>query len=378
MKVEVLIYVYLAICVGMILFNITSAILARFRERKLLRASRGFQDRIMEELEHCEEQTGVSEDHKAYLTRKLKHIGNMRAFDLCLEQVYQDDPERIRQYLRDISSVFVSLAISYGKKDDIEAAYFPYIIKKYRVLTGRPFDAMLDLLYTLLHEPSIYCRENAMQAIYSVGEADCVVKALKTVDSQPNFYHAKLLTDGLLNYDGDRKRLSEALWAEFESFSLHMQLALLNYFRFSSGDHCERMLALLADESRDDEIRFSCIRYFGKYRYDPAYEILLSCADIRRETRWEYAAIASSALSAYPSDRTVEVLKANLYHRNWYIRYNASQSLVDLGLTYLDLIDIVEGEDRFASEILRYRFHMRDIIEEEREEKEEGKMSTVC
>ena len=72
------------------------------------------------------------------------------------------------------------------------------------------------------------------------------------------------------------------------------------------------------------------------------------------------------------------MLKANLYHRNWYIRYNASQSLVDLGLTYLDLIDIVEGEDRFASEILRYRFHMRDIIEEEREEKEEGKMSTVC
>lgn len=370
MKVETMIYAYLAICIGMILFNITSAVLSRSREKKILRASRGFQERMLEELKGGEEAQGVSEAHKAYLTRKLKRIGNLRAFDLCLEQVHETDPERVQSYLHHVSSVFAALAAEYGKKDDIEAAYFPYIIKKYRLVAGRPFDALLDLLYALLREPSIYCRENAMQAIYSVGEAACVVKALKIVDGQPSFYHTKLLTDGLLTFDGSRERLGQALWEAFEEFSVPMQLVLLNYFRFSSGDHCQRMLTLMTDESRDDEIQFACIRYFGKYRYDPAYEYLLEYADATRMPRWEYAAIASSALAAYPSDRTVEALKANLYHRNWYIRFNASQSLVDLGLTYLDLIDIVEGEDRFASEILRYRFHMRDIIEDEREEKE--------
>ncbi len=378
MEVEKLIYVYLAICVGMIFFNITSALLARSREKQLLKASRGFEQRIQEELERCAELGEVSQSHMAYLARKLNHVGNMRAFDLCLEQIYETDPDRVRDYLHHISGVFVSLAIRYSKKDDIEAAYLPYIVKKYRMLAGRPFDAVLDLLYALLHEPSVYCRENAMQAIYSVGDPDCVVKALMLLDTQPNFYSEKLLTDGLLNFDGNRDALSEALWANFETFSLHMQLVVLNYFRFSSGAHCARMLPLMADESRNQEIHFSCIRYFGKYRYTPAYEQLLEYADCRRETRWEYAAIASSALSTYPCDQTVEILKANLHHPNWYIRFNASQSLVNMGLTYLDLIDIVEGKDRFASEILRYRFNLRDLIEEERAKNEEKEMSEVC
>ena len=372
MKIEVMIYVYLAICVGMILFNIVSAVLSRSREKSLLKTSRGFEERILEELTHCEECGDVSDEHQAYLTKKLRHMGNMRAFDIALEREYANNPELVKKYLSCLSCVFVSLAIRNGGKDDIEAAYFPYIIKKYRILHGRPFDAMLDVMYLLLHKPSIYCRENAMQAIYTVGEPACVIKALKIADDQPRFYHNKLLTDGLLNFEGSTEKLSEALWENFEEFSSHMQMIVLNYFRFSSGDHCEKILRLMIDESRDDEIRFTCIRYFGKYRFDRAYPYLLRYADGKTDARWEYAAIASSVLCLYPSDETVEVLKSNLYNHNWYIRFNASQSLERMGLTYLDLIDIVEGKDRFASEILRYRFNVRDIMEEEKE------MSAVC
>lgn len=74
------------------------------------------------------------------------------------------------------------------------------------------------------------------------------------------------------------------------------------------------------------------------------------------------------ALALYPGEQTVKTLKKNLGNRNWYIRYNSSASLEKLGMTYLDLIDIIEGNDRYASEILRYRFDIRNVIEEEREE----------
>ena len=372
MKIEIMIYVYLAICVGMIFFNIVSAVLSRLRDKRISKISKRFNTRILKELEHLEQSGNIHNSHKKYLSKKLKRIGNMRSFDIMLEREYTENPVLVQKYLHSLNGVFVSLAISYCKKEAMEAAFFPYIIKKYRILQGHSFDSMTDMLYSLLTEPSIYCRENAMQAIYTTGDTDCVLKALKIIDNPGRFYHDKLITDGLMNFDGSFSKLNTALWEAFEEFSVQMQLALLNYFRFIPDDHRDRMMKLLIDKNRDDEIRFACIRYFGKYRFDEAYQYLLEYADCRNDARWEYCAIASSALSTYPCQKTVERLKANLYHPNWYIRFNSSQSLEKMGLTYMDLIDIVEGNDRYASEILRYRFDIRDMIDEER------RAVTVC
>ncbi len=369
MKVEVMIYVYLAICVGMIVFNIVNAVMSRRRDKKIIRVSRGFENRLLDELKWLEENGEVHDSHKKYMTRSLKRIGNMRAFDIALEREYTGDPELIKKYLHSIDSVFVALAIKYCRNDTIEAAYFPYIIRKYRILAGRPFDAMIDMLYYFLHSPSIYCRENAMQAIYTVGECSCVIKALKIIDSGDKFYHTKLLTDGLLKFEGNLQKLNASLWSAFEEFSTKMKVTLLNYFRFSSGDHCENVFRLMTDEAQNDEIKFSCIRYFGKYHWEAAYEYLLKAADGRNDIRWEYSAIASAALGSYASPKTIEVLKSNLHNRNWYIRFNSSQSLERMGMTYLDLIDIAEGDDRYAAEIIRYRLDIRDIIEKENEDR---------
>lgn len=372
MKIEILLYVYLAVCAGMILFNIVSAVLSRLRDKRISKINKHFNEKILNELGYLAQNGDIHNIHKRYLSKKLKRIGNMRSFDIILESEYTKNTELVKKYLHSLNGVFVSLAISYCKKEAIEAAFFPYIIKKYRILQGHSFDSMTDMLYVLLTEPSIYCRENAMQAIYTTGDTDCVLKALKIIDNPNRFYHEKLIADGLMNFDGGFLKLNTALWEAFEEFSVQMQVALLNCFRFSSNDHCGQILKLLTDKNRDDEIHFACIRYFGKYRFDEAYPYLLEYAACRNDTRWEYCAIASSALSTYPCPKTVECLKANLYHRNWYIRFNSSQSLEKMGLTYMDLIDIVEGNDRYASEILRYRFEIRDIIDEER------KVVTVC
>lgn len=128
------------------------------------------------------------------------------------------------------------------------------------------------------------------------------------------------------------------------------------------------MIQLLAGSLRDDEIRFSCIRYFGKYPYEPAYPILLSFADCPQDQRWEYAAIAATALASYPGEHTVEVLKKALNSSNWYIRFNAAQSLERFQLTYLELSDVMESGDRYAREILQYRMDMKDARHEQKKE----------
>lgn len=367
MFVQILIYVYLGICAGMILFNIATALLSRRREHRSFRDGIRLELAVSRELDRLAETGAVSERHLRFMERRLRRVNGMAAFDAALERLCVRRPELTRSYLTALNGVTITLAEDYCRRDEIEAAYFPYIIKKYQLLGGADDAPLKEVLLKLLNEPSIYCRENAMQALYTSGDAQIIVRALRIIDASSLYYNTKLLADGLLNFNGDKTQLAEALWAAFEDFKVWMQVTILNYFRFSSGAHCERVLALLNDGARDDELRFSCLRYLGRYPYPPAYADLLRYATPSENARWEYTAIASSVLASYPGAETAAVLKRNLYHPNWYIRFNASKSLEQLGFGYRDLIDVIEGNDRYASEILRYRFDMHALEEKEKE-----------
>lgn len=75
------------------------------------------------------------------MSRQLTRTGNMIAFDKMLEDLYREEPRQATEYLSQLGGVIVYLTIRYGRKDRIEAAYFPYIIKKYRLIENRPFPA---------------------------------------------------------------------------------------------------------------------------------------------------------------------------------------------------------------------------------------------
>ena len=102
----------------------------------------------------------------------------------------------------------------------------------------------------------------------------------------------------------------------------------------------------------------------GKYPYRPAFPLLLKLADEKNVSRWEYAAIASSALASYSHPDTIEALKNNLQSSNWYVRFNASSSLEALGVSDHDVAEIFSGSDRYAREMLRYRLEQRDARKE--------------
>ena len=157
----------------------------------------------------------------------------------------------------------------------------------------------------------------------------------------------------------------ELILDHLSEFSETMQINLLNYLRFASGAHCDRVLQMLQSTETPAEVRFSCIRYFGKHRYEPAYDLLACFASGKQETRIEYAIIALSVLRRYPCQQTIDILCAQINHPNWFVRYNATESLESLGLEYQDLIDIFDGNDRYARDMLQYQFDQRYILDRE-------------
>lgn len=362
MSVETLIYAYLAICSSMIVFNIVCIYVFYRKDMNLKKRSRHFEEEVRKEIEL----ENVRDEHKAYLMKKLIKVNYLMAFDEMLEAMIQEEEKKTKQYIESLSSVFIYLTEEYHKKNQLQAAYFPYLINKYHLFRNQHHEVVADVLLELVKEENLYCRENALQALYSIGNSAEIIKALKIINSNTYYHNQKLITDGLLEFAGDHHELADKLWPLIDRFRIDLRLAILNYFRFHSGEYKEKMLALMLEQNQDPEVVYSCIRYFGKYHYELAYPYLLEYAKNKDEKYWEKIAITCSALAIYPKEETIEILKEKLCSRNWYVRSNASKSLELLGLTYVDLIDIFEGKDRYAAEILRYRFDQKKMIEKEK------------
>lgn len=360
MNVETMIYAYLAICAAMILFNCVCIFVFRRRDKALRRHSTRLEKEILAQIGRVGNKESVEEGHKIFLQKKLIHIGGLRVFDETLTRLLEQDEEKVWCYLDGIASVFTYVAMENKYRNSMQLTYFAYVVRKYKIVQGDPVHVILHVMMKLLEEPGLYCRENALQVIYSSGDCDWVLRALHEADQSGRFHHSKLLTDGLLAFPGDQRQLAAELWKDFEKFSPSMKVVVLDYIRFSDSDLRQELLGLLTDVHQDDELRFSCIRYFGRNHYEPAYPLLLDFVAEPRKRRWEYAAIAVLALAAYPGEHTVEVLKQALSDSNWYIRFNASKSLESFHLPYVEFSDIVEGGDRYAREILQYRLDMKN------------------
>ena len=133
MKVEILIYAYLAVCASMIAFNIACIIVFRRKDRKINSCKVNF----AEEIKRCIENNGVDGQHRKFLTKKLRRINNLMAFDKTLEELFPENPDEIKRYIDGLSPVFVYLSLEYLKKNKLQAAYFPYISENTGFAAGR-------------------------------------------------------------------------------------------------------------------------------------------------------------------------------------------------------------------------------------------------
>ncbi len=364
MKIEFLIFCYGAVCVSMILFNCVCIIVFKNRNRTILKKSHNLNDRIIKQATLIAEGKSVQTEHLSYLNHKLAHTGNLMAFDASLKELFQTDEKTAEQYLYEIHGVFIYLSVKFEKKETMKAAYFAHFLAKYKICRYAKQDIIMNVLEDYLKKDSLYCRINAMKALYNSGSEEYVFAGVSVLDSQNISFDSKILADGLLTFEGNHGKLIQLFWKNFETFKIQTQVSILNYIRFKSGAYCEDMFRILTDKSRDCELHFAAIRYFGKYQYQPAQPILLELAGETDNIRWNYAAFSVSSLASYPGEETVRILKKALSSANWYVRYNAAQSLEALGLNYNDLIDVLNGNDRYAREMIMYRFDNRTLKQE--------------
>lgn len=371
MGTEVIIYGYGLVCLSMLIFNIVYSFYLSSDQRRLERKVEriaGLVNEQMQQVQPLPDQP-LPDQQLQQMERFLSRVGNLLAFEQFLDQA-DNTKWDAKVYLAKLQPAFLRLAQFYSRQEETKAAYFCHFLAIYPPGEHRQMDPLQQELLGYLSKKSIYCRANALRALCAFGCVESVVDALLLLNDRPGAQlHNKVLVEILLGFQGDSDELVQALWRAFERFPVQTQRALLDYIRFESGDYCEQMLHILTDTGRDKELRLAAVRYFGRYPYEPARQLLISFAKEQDQVHWEYAAVAASCLARYPGKDVLQALSVALHSPNWYVRYNAAASLEILGLTYEQLLQVA-GNDRFAREMLTYRLESREMLERKKSDKQ--------
>lgn len=359
---EVILYSYGMVCLSMLVFNLIYSLHLRAGDRWMRRRVEKIAGKVRPQLQRAEAGATLKERHAAAMRRCLSRVNNLLAFDRFLDE--QGETQASGAYLRQLQPIFLELASVYQRREETQAAYFCYFLTRHQLQRYLDTEQLESVVGGYMKKDSLYCRVNALKALCSFGSAEGVLEALRNLRGHGVPLHEKIIVETLLTFTGDANRLIGQVWQDLEQFTVPIQRALLDFIRFKSGDYCENMLGILLDDSKDRELRFSAIRYFGRYPYPPARQPLLAAVTDLNPLNWEFAAISAASLARYPGDDVVEALSQAMHSGNWYVRYNAAASLAAHGLSYEKLVDVVAGDDRYAREMMVYRLESRRLAEE--------------
>lgn len=371
-KPEVILYFYMASCLAVLMFNMFYIFIDKYKGRRLEHSCLEMVDEISRQIQDMKEGHGQEAYFKS-LARRLRRLEKLRAFETSMDEILKSVPEEDRkEFLEHMRSVFLELVPVYEKRDEIEQAYFASLVEKFEIDRGHSaYDGLMDFMIQMIMHKGVYARENALRALYRIGNKEAVLAAWEKMEDNEIYHSKKLLSDGLLGFTGDSRELARMLFGCRERFDPRLILPVMQFIRYLGADFKREFLEIMNKETEDKEIRLEAVRYFRRYPYGPAREALQRFLRYREFLDWEYAAVAAQALGSYPGPDTVDCLKDGLRASNWYVRLNCADTLImGLKVEKKDLFDVYNGRDRYAREILHYATEKIEIKGQEMELRE--------
>lgn len=348
--VSMIIFLYIFISAALLFFNIIYMLSNGTK-------SRGMEKRIrreMEEQRRVMENVPVRADRR-YTRSLYRKIKNENGLLICVEalernyrRVAEDD---IAEYMIACRNVIFDAAEVYGKKEAMERALFSYFISLMPEKAVPEYHRMGEILLSYLDRSTVYCRENVLQALYSLGNADALIRAFQTFQENGWYHEPKLLSDGMLRFRGDKNDLARRMWNQ--KWSEQMKTVLIRFMTRLEEDMSDLILPELS--AGHHELCFAAIRYFAVHINREAEPVLLKILQEDGDT----AVAAAQTLANYPDETVKQALKQALRSRHWDVRRNSAESLMKMKLSKEEISQLCSNEDRYAREMFIYVLESR-------------------
>lgn len=345
---NIIIEIYLIVCVLLLLFDITFLFLKNHRNREFYPKNRDLEEELRKEIRLRRQAGAFSQEFEADLGAKLGKIRNL----ITLMDVLDKDRGAAGWFR---PAVFAQIA-EYQKKNDYEQAYYAYVVSGFDYESEPVPPEFAAKFLEFLDSKSLYTFANAMDALYQFGSTNLLLTALDKVDERQGFYHQKLLVDGLLSSRASVQELSPALVKAFDQYTPFLQGCLLDYFRMTGYDASALCLRLIqGGDSTYLEIRYGAMRYFAKYPSAQSQALFLDVLR-REEGPWMDQMLAIQALENSEDPAVKDEVMKKVTSSNWYVRTKAVACLHRWGLSKSQIFDILYLRDKYADNALLYQY----------------------
>lgn len=341
---------YIVICVILLSYSYIYTYKSKVIKEKIAKMELEWKVLLDYEFENLKNNQPVSQKYLRCIERRLLSINSCISYLKALN--YFKEHPLMSVYLRETALSKQYLVYKYYKKDDMNKSFLAYVLSLYPPHIGNDYLPILEMLIKYIDDASVSCRENALRALYAIGNVYAVERAFQFMNDHHIVHHPKLLADGLTIFRGNKDELMKCLWKHIDEWDTSLIIAIVKFISFNSSEYTSVFLPYLTDESVDLEIRIEILRYYRKYYYEPVKETLYSF--FNNNVNVNLSIVSASVLAMYPSQRTLDVLKKALCHSNWYVRYNAAESLLKMNMSRYEINDILYGNDQYAKDILTY------------------------
>ena len=356
-KIEDILYFYSLVSIALIFYNVKYILLKNKKNKRHDFLVKKYIDEYYENIKLIKENKNIDNKYNKKLIKELSSVKNLEAFNEAIASLkYTEDLEKYNMYLYNI---FLELYTIYNKKSDMEKALFVYVIGNINIY-NKDNRNLNNRIINFLENPSVFLVENILKTFVKLGDKDNIIKTIDILNSKKIYHNEKLISDGLLNYTGDKLELAKELWRYRNKWMVCYVKAVIKFISMKSYDFKEEFYYALTKEKLDREIRLELVRYFGKVNYHNALDYLIDVNQSEKNIDSNFLIVSATALSNYPSKRTIEVLKKGITNSNWYIRRNSCTSFLSLNPSKNDIDDILNGNDIYAKDILLYQLDKGD------------------
>jgi hypothetical protein len=185
---------------------------------------------------------------------------------------------------------------------------------------------------------------NVILALAKIGEEEAFISAFVSIDNQLLLSERSLI-EVVDSFEGDKKSIYKKLISSENDFLA--SVAIKSAGNFGDYSLSEQISQAFNQESKERKIAaIKAIGNMGDSRYISQVVALLKDED------WEIRAVAAKSLGRFEDAAAVRPLTEALSDRQWYVRYNAANSIMAIDNEMKSMLNIFEGEDRFAKDIM--------------------------
>ncbi|WP_042273520.1 HEAT repeat domain-containing protein [[Clostridium] dakarense] len=334
----IFIFIYYILCIYMyILYDYNKD---KFINLKVKKLDKKLKILIINELKFYKEEKLINEENIKKIKNKMNREVNRKYIVNLLKDELLKDKNNVVDFLE--KSKLSDEILKVTDKDEFTR------VEKIRTIGDFCIKDKDRYLLECCKSQSIYIQINALDSLRQTGNLKSYIIGLRYIIGSDTLINERVLIDNINKYSETNKEINNYLIEEMKNKDVNLNKIIMTHFTSIKYDEAkDEVFNLLNEEFLSKEIKLSCIKYFIRIKYNKSKKLLLN---LLFDKEWEVRNLSAIALKNYKNKEVIDSLKKSIKDENWYVRQSSARSLYLLNDDDKNLLDIIKGNDKYASD----------------------------